>query len=357
MIRLANTAENGWGAVREYKGLYEFADNEEDNTKMVNYDRSTGVKKRRIEASQRGSKRPRGFRQMTPMWAGYQQLMPPIPTFTPTPPMMPQYPPVRPRGMPGPCFQCGEMGHLRASCPKRQRSCPLRNNKYASSVCQDSNMVSSSGSILHVNGEHGTPSSVTCHHDPVVLCNNVHGTEPSDTDHKGVNKICKNNCCSGKFFDSNMLIVNDAPRVKGDSVGEAMSTKALTSGTDHKGVNELGGTNCCSGQNSSSEAPFGTPEGSLVPKLDSSDDPLEREELSSWELEGGDQILDVRGRLKANIDFWRDTLKPAPWILDCISNSYKLPLKFIPGPFIGKNQDSAVKNSDFVAEALSPTGV
>ena len=59
-----------------------------------------------------------------------------------------------------------------------------------------------------------------------------------------------------------------------------------------------------------------------------------------------------RGRLKANIDFWRDTLKPAPWILDCISNSYKLSIKSIPGPFIRKNQDSAVKNSDFVAEAL-----
>ena len=58
--------------------------------------------------------------------------------------------------------------------------------------------------------------------------------------------------------------------------------------------------------------------------------------------------------LKANIDFWRDTLKPAPWILDYISNGYKLPLESIPGSFIGKNQDSAVKNSDFVEEALSP---
>jgi len=36
-----------------------------------------------------------------------------------------------------------------------------------------------------------------------------------------------------------MLSVNDAPRVKGDSVGEAMRTKALTSGTAHKGINKL----------------------------------------------------------------------------------------------------------------------
>jgi len=31
MIRLADSTENGWGAVREYKGLYVFAGNEEDN--------------------------------------------------------------------------------------------------------------------------------------------------------------------------------------------------------------------------------------------------------------------------------------------------------------------------------------
>ena len=38
MIRLADSSENGWGAAREYKGMYNFADNEEDNTKMVNCD-------------------------------------------------------------------------------------------------------------------------------------------------------------------------------------------------------------------------------------------------------------------------------------------------------------------------------
>ena len=43
MIQLADTSENGWGAVAEYKG-YEFADNEEDNKKMGNSDQSAGVK-------------------------------------------------------------------------------------------------------------------------------------------------------------------------------------------------------------------------------------------------------------------------------------------------------------------------
>ena len=38
MICLANSAENGWDAVRKYKSLFKFAGNDEDNTKMVNSD-------------------------------------------------------------------------------------------------------------------------------------------------------------------------------------------------------------------------------------------------------------------------------------------------------------------------------
>ena len=56
MIRLADTSENGWGAVAEYKGN-DFADNKEDNKKMLNSDHSTGAKKRRLAASQRGSRK------------------------------------------------------------------------------------------------------------------------------------------------------------------------------------------------------------------------------------------------------------------------------------------------------------
>jgi len=81
--------ENGWGVVREYKGLYEFAENEEDNVKMVNLDRSAGVK-RRVETTLRGAKRlSGGFRQLAPTWGGYQQAMLPAPTLIPPPQMMP----------------------------------------------------------------------------------------------------------------------------------------------------------------------------------------------------------------------------------------------------------------------------
>ena len=72
---------------------------------MATSDRSAGVKKRRMAASYRGSKRP-------PNVSG--KLMEPTPILSPSPQPMNQYPPMRP----GPCFDCAEMGHLRANCPK-----------------------------------------------------------------------------------------------------------------------------------------------------------------------------------------------------------------------------------------------
>jgi len=50
MIRLADPSENGCSVVKGYKGMYDFADSEEDNTRMVNCDRSAGVKKRCLAA-------------------------------------------------------------------------------------------------------------------------------------------------------------------------------------------------------------------------------------------------------------------------------------------------------------------
>jgi len=65
MIHLADASENGWGAVDEYKGN-DFADNEEDNQKMVKSDRSAGMKRRQM-AVQRGPGR-KCVRQNIPAW-------------------------------------------------------------------------------------------------------------------------------------------------------------------------------------------------------------------------------------------------------------------------------------------------
>ena len=45
-----------------------------------------------------------------------------------------------------------------------------------------------------------------------------------------------------------------------------------------------------------------------------------------WEVEQGFQISDVQGKLCKSLDFWLESLEPAPWIVSCIKKGYKLPL-------------------------------
>ena len=67
-----------------------------------------------------------------------------------------------------------------------------------------------------------------------------------------------------------------------------------------------------------------------------SDSQVTLEITQFWELEslGAVQIADVQGRLKQCLPFWRDVLQAPPNILECIENGYRLPIKFIPLPFV-----------------------
>jgi len=57
-----------------------------------------------------------------------------------------------------------------------------------------------------------------------------------------------------------------------------------------------------------------------------------------WEVEEGTgQIEDVQGRLKHYLSFWEKELDPAPWILSCIQEGYKLPLRSIPDRYYKPN--------------------
>ena len=270
MIRLADVAENGWGAVREYKGLYEFADNEEDSVKMVNSDRSAGVKRRRVETTLRSAKRPRGgFRQPTPVWEGYQQPMPPAPTLMPPPQMMPLYPPARPRSMPGPCFQCGEMGHLRAGCPKRQRPYPFSESKYvwhAGSVCSVSTGVSSGDSVLHVctNGS-VCPNSHRKGKGCEILSVNDTCRVMSDSANKAI-------CVKGLTSGVCQMSANNTLGVMGDSANEAISMKDFESQTS---VNKHSEVYCNSGHSPSFEASLSDIEGPPTSRPEDPDGPQE----------------------------------------------------------------------------------
>ena len=71
-----------------------------------------------------------------------------------------------------------------------------------------------------------------------------------------------------------------------------------------------------------------------------------------WEIEHG-QVTDVQGRLQACLYFWEHRLQPAPWIISCIREGYKLPLCSLSKPYIRPNQASAITNREFVTRAIS----
>ena len=60
----------------------------------------------------------------------------------------------------------------------------------------------------------------------------------------------------------------------------------------------------------------------------------------------------VRGRLKLCIDFWR-SLESSQFILNVISQGYKIPFFELPTPFVKTNNASALSNSSFVSKAVN----
>ena len=61
-----------------------------------------------------------------------------------------------------------------------------------------------------------------------------------------------------------------------------------------------------------------------------------------WEVEEGHhQVTDMQGCLWGSLTFWENTLGPAPWIISCIKEGYKFPLRSIPDRFRRPNQQSA----------------
>ena len=77
-------------------------------------------------------------------------------------------------------------------------------------------------------------------------------------------------------------------------------------------------------------------------------------ETRFWELSVGElnKPISVKGRLKANLAFWRDVLQAPPAVLKVIESGYVLPLMSEPVPFSGNNHMSAVQNVQFVNESV-----
>ena len=75
--------------------------------------------------------------------------------------------------------------------------------------------------------------------------------------------------------------------------------------------------------------------------------------IQKFEFEKGINYPSVKGRLKKNLIFWRETLSANSAILEIIDNGYKIPFFKTPKRASFRNNQSALKNKDFVEESIS----
>ena len=127
LVRLADRSDLGWAVVDAYESD-ELASDDEDAKRMKEATKAADqkdqkVKKKKQSASQRGGKATgSGWRGQPQQYVSNPALVGPGAFGVPMPPMASGVP--RPRQV-GPCFNCLEMGHLKAHCPKRNRTYPL----------------------------------------------------------------------------------------------------------------------------------------------------------------------------------------------------------------------------------------
>ena len=75
-----------------------------------------------------------------------------------------------------------------------------------------------------------------------------------------------------------------------------------------------------------------------------------------WEIqeEGlGSQIVDVQGRVRENLSFWREVLKAPDHVLDWIQCGYKLSLLYLPDNFYKGNHSLTQVHEKFVTETIT----
>ena len=109
LIKIADRSANGWGVVAEYTAD-ELADDSDDEKRLEKAEktaeRKAGLRKRkRVQPAPRQPPRyPPQLQQQQPGPSGVRRAGPPLGLLA--------------QRAVGPCFACGEMGHLRAYCPK-----------------------------------------------------------------------------------------------------------------------------------------------------------------------------------------------------------------------------------------------
>ena len=293
-IRIADQSEHHWQTVAAYKSS-DLAADEEDAKRLEKAERTAeqqaAKKRRKAVVGRVTTKQSPDSRQAS-------MQLPQKPLF-PRPQLTRSH--FTPR-MPGPCFNCFEMGHLKANCPKLARTYPFVPSVY---VCVVNNICD-----LSRKGDLSTGSSIwfPIHSDhleqrlvfPQSSMGDLRSVRsPKSSDLLQHNEPVIPQCSEEVSSQATNCPINLPHLEQCDSIS---SIKCVPSGSPQDGDRDIPGD---------------------IHDLDQigNDPSLGR----FWEAElGGNQVIDVQGRLKASLQFWEQELEPAPWIIDCIKTGYQL---------------------------------
>ena len=343
LIRLADRSEFGWDAVNEYE-KDELADNDDDARHLEKVEKA--AEQKALRTAPRGGNRNKARRpNISPSGQQYlQPLMGAAQTMLPGGFSQPRGASYRPTKIPGPCFHCLKMGHLKANCPELKSypflvSDVLTSSSSSSSTSSKTFCSSSSSTISSATGNLtkgcnniSSTSSMLMH---VSSCSSINSVKQEVTLLEGGNiEVPKPGL--HHTGDSNLQSC-EIPKVPFSSV--AMS-RQLTS------------SNNCPAKRTSDSL-----ECDIYDIYQPHDeDPYETQVCATrfWEREQGPmQDKNVQGRLKQNYNFWKDALKASQPVLDLLAEGYKLPLLSIPPPHVQPNQSSSTNERDFVSTAIN----
>ena len=189
----------------------------------------------------------------------------------------------------GPCFHCGEVGHLKLNCPHLSKWHPF-----------DSSHRIVNRDVLSPTG----PQSDKVVHQPkAAKVKVVNRPKPKSVERETCQVMVKGSLTNQSVSDQSKSPDTNNPAMEGIDAGVAESWEGE-----------------CEGNHDFALSSF-------------------------WEIEHG-QVTDVQSRLS----FWKHRLQPAPWIISCIREGYKLPLCSLPKPYIRPNRASALANREFVTQ-------
>ena len=229
--------------------------------------------------------------------------------------------------MPGPCFTCGQMGHLKNYCPKTQ--------------------ASSSKTVwyppLKVHSDTGFVCSTESEHvDNVCTCSSEKAGMPAVDESEAPSEV---------HSEGESYVLSPCDQAFGAAVG----TNGLSHqhGTHVRGIH--GGMvvvpgSCKQVLSDGCAADIGV-DSNVVDSVVAAEGDLEEVTLLSHDIISN-VIPTVKGRLKEHISFWKEELVAPQSVLSIIESGYALPLKSEPPVRSQKNQPSAYFRSEFVQTSI-----